>query len=103
MSDTAKCPFCGKYIDVTIKLEKCPKCDKFLSNIDLKNEVVKGHETAILYGFWAAIAFLIISMAVVGILGNWFGVIGNGKIIAVAVISGTVFVYYAVDNYFSTK
>lgn len=78
MSDTARCPFCGKYIDVTFKLESCPKCQKSLAGIELKNEVIEGHKMATLYGLWAAIAFLIIILIVVGGLGSWLGISGGG-------------------------
>jgi endogenous inhibitor of DNA gyrase (YacG/DUF329 family) len=36
MSDIAKCPACQKYIDVTLKIDNCPKCQADLSNIDIK-------------------------------------------------------------------
>lgn len=39
MSDIAKCPACQKYIDVTFKVEKCPKCQSDLSNIDIKPSI----------------------------------------------------------------
>jgi phage FluMu protein Com len=103
MSDTARCPFCNKYIDVTFKLESCPKCHKSLAGIELKNEVIEGHKMATLYGLWAAIAFLIISITVVGGLGNWLGISGGGQSIGVGILIGTISVYYFVDNYFSTK
>jgi hypothetical protein len=105
MSDTARCPFCQKYIDVTFKLESCPKCNKSLARIELKNEVVESHEMAMLYALLGAAAYAIVSVVALGSLADLLGLGGKscGSAIATGVISSTIMVYHSIDKYFSEK
>jgi hypothetical protein len=105
MSDTAKCPFCQKYIDVTFKLESCPKCNKSLARIELKNEVVESHEMAMLYALLGAAAYAVIALTALYYLAKLLGFGGNscGSAIAVGIISSTIMVYHSIDKYFSEK
>jgi hypothetical protein len=106
MSDTARCPFCQKYIDVTFKLESCPKCNKSLAGIELKNEVVESHKMASLYALWATMAYVVIVIIVLTVLSKSLaGIEGNscGSGIGVAIIISITMVYTFVDKYFSEK
>jgi phage FluMu protein Com len=105
MSDTARCPFCQKYIDVTFKLESCPKCKKSLAGIELKNEVVKSNEMAMLYALLATIAYAAVAVTALGYLGELLGLNGKscGSAIATGVITSAILVYHSVDKYFSEK
>jgi phage FluMu protein Com len=105
MSDTARCPFCQKYIDVTFKLESCPKCNKSLAGIELKNEVVKSNEMAMLYALLGAAAYAIVGTIAVVSLSDLLGFRGKScsSAIAAGIISSTILVYHSVDKYFSEK
>ncbi len=105
MSDTARCPFCQKYIDVTFKLESCPKCNKSLARIELKSEVVESHKMATLYGLWGAAAYAVIALTALYYLGELLGFKGEscGSAIATGIISSAIVVYYSIDKYFSEK
>jgi hypothetical protein len=105
MSDTARCPFCQKYIDVTFKLESCPKCNNSLTKIELKNEVVESHKMAMLYGLWGAAAYAVIALTAVYYLDKLLGFKGKScaSAIAVGIISSTIVVYHSIDKYFSEK
>lgn len=98
MSDVAKCPLCEKYIDITIKPDKCVRCEADLKNHDLSPQIHKSStHLGPVFGLIVAIpmffvgAFIASEVIRLPIL----------NIVIPAVLAGAV--YKFVDSYFDKR